>query len=198
MPSHLTGELREFISRWLPAPPGRVLDVGCGDGESTGWLRDRGHQVLGVDPEAPHGDGFERSRIQDFVAGAPFDGVLAIRSLHHVGGLDDAVEVLARTLEPGGRLVVFEFAIEAVDDRALGWCAANRLRTPTHAGSAPEVATLQRIHDALGARFTELALEPAPYLARELGEPELETAELTAIEEGRLGAAGARLAYERD
>jgi SAM-dependent methyltransferase len=198
MPSHLTAELREFISRWLPAPPARVLDVGCGDGESTGWLRGRGHQALGVDPEVPHGDSFERSRIQDFVAGAPFDGALAIRSLHHVGGLGGAVEVIARALEPGGRLVVFEFAIEAVDERALGWCAVNRLRTPTHTGSAPEVAPLQRVRDALGARFTELAREPAPYLARELGEPELEPAELAAIEDGQLAAAGARLAYERD
>ena len=92
---------------------------------------------------------------------------------------------------------MFEFAIEAVDERALGWCAANGLRTPTHSGSAPEVAPLQRVRDALGARFTELVCEPAPYLARELGEPELEPVELAAIEEGRLDAAAARLAYER-
>ena len=197
MPSHLTGELQEFIARWLPAPPAWVLDVGCGDGESTGWLRDRGHHALGVDPEAPHGDGFERSRIQDLAAGAPFDGALAIRSLHHVGGLDDAVEVIARALEPGGRLVAFEFAFVAGDERALGSCAANRLRMPIHTGSAPEVAPLQRVRAALAARFTELADEPAPYLARELGEPELEPAEIAAIEEGRLDAAGARLAYGR-
>jgi SAM-dependent methyltransferase len=197
MPSHLTGELREFIARWLPAPPARILDVGCGDGESTGWLRDGGHETLGVDPEAQRGDGFERLRIQDFVAVAPFDAALAIRSFHHVGGLGEAVEAIARALAPGGRLVVYEFAIEAVDERALGWCAANRLRTPTHPGSAPEVAPLGRVRDALRASFAELAFERSPYLARELGEPGLEHAELEAIENGQLEAAGARLAYER-
>jgi SAM-dependent methyltransferase len=197
MPSHLTGELREFTARWLPTPPTRILDVGCGDGETTAWLRDGGHETLGVDPEAPRMNGFERSRIQDFVTVAPFDAALAIRSLHHVGDLGEAVEAIARALAPGGRLVVFEFAIEAVDERALGWCAANQLRTPTHPGSAPEVAPLALVRDALATSFAELAFERAPYLARELGAPALELAELEEIETGRLDAAGARLAYER-
>jgi SAM-dependent methyltransferase len=197
MPSHLADELRGFVSTWLPEPPARILDVGCGGGESTDWLRDRGFEALGVDPEAPGGEGYERSRIQDFVADAPFDAALAMRSLHHVGGLDEAAESIARSLSPHARLVVFEFAIEAVDRRALEWCSGHGLRTPTHPGSAPEVAPLSRVREALAQRFEELVDEPAPYLARELGEPGLEGAEMDAIAAGRLAAAGARLAYER-
>ncbi|MFL5869915.1 MAG: class I SAM-dependent methyltransferase [Solirubrobacterales bacterium] len=197
MQSHLTGGLLEFVARWLPEPPAPIIDVGCGDGESTEWLRRRGHDAIGVDPEAPNGADFERTRIQDLAPAITFDAGLALRSLHHVGDLDGAVEAIAEALERGGHLVVFEFAIEAVDDRALAWCAAHGLRTPTHPGSAPEVAPLAAVRGALAARFEELAFEAAPYLARELGEPELEPDELAAIESGRLDAAGARLAYAR-
>jgi SAM-dependent methyltransferase len=35
-------------SGWL-APPGRVLDVGCGIGNSSQWLREEGFQVVGIE-----------------------------------------------------------------------------------------------------------------------------------------------------
>jgi 2-polyprenyl-3-methyl-5-hydroxy-6-metoxy-1,4-benzoquinol methylase len=92
MASHLTGELRDFVLRWLPPHPARILDIGCGEGESTNWLAECGYDPLGVDPGAADGPRFARSRIQDFEATEPFDAGLAIRSLHHVGELDEAVD----------------------------------------------------------------------------------------------------------
>jgi len=196
MPGHLSSELRAFASGWLPRAPARVLDVGCGDGESTRWLAAAGYEAFGIDPAAPAKPGFDRVRIQDFDASEPFDAALAIRSLHHVGGLGAAVDSLAVALRPRARLVIFEYAIEAVDERALRWCAERGLATPAHLGVAEDVTPLAGVREALGRRFRILASEPAPYLAREAGRPELEASEREAIDAGRLAAAGARLAYE--
>lgn len=197
MASHLSADLRAFAQRWLPPTPARILDVGCGDGESTRWLTESGWDALGVDPDAPDEARFLRARIQDLAAADPFDAALAIRSLHHVGGLEAAVDSLASALRPGARLVVFEYAIEAIDERALRWNAQHGLPAPTNRGSASDVTPLGEVREALGRRFLTLADDPAPYLCREAGRPELEPAELGAIASGLLPAAGVRLAYER-
>lgn len=196
MADHLSDWLRDFIPRWMPPPPARVLDVGCGDGESTRWLVERGFEAIGVDPEAPAEPGFVRARIQEYEAPEPFDAALAMRSLHHAGRLDAAVDAIAAALAPGARLVVFEYAIEAIDERALRWCAQRGLRMPATLSSAHEVSRLAEVRAALDRRFRELVAEPAPYLAREAGHPELEPAERVAIKTRQLKPAGARLAYE--
>jgi SAM-dependent methyltransferase len=173
-----------------------VVDVGCGVGESTWRLADNGYATLGIDPEAPDAPGFRRVGLEQLEPRPVFDAAVAIRSLHHVHDLRAGVEALARALRPGARLVVFEFAIEAVDERATSWCARHDLARPTTTASAPEVTPLAEVRAALERRFRELDAEPTPYLAREAGRLDLEPGEREAIASGRLAAAGARLAYE--
>jgi ubiquinone/menaquinone biosynthesis C-methylase UbiE len=195
--SHQTEELWEFISSWLPRPPARVLDVGCGDGASTRRLRAMGFDATGLDPEAPSERGFRRGRLEELEASAPFDAALAIRSLHHLGDADLALERLAGALRPHARLVVFEFAVEAVDDVARGWLAGQGLPPPIGERWVHEVLPLATLREVLTKRFRELVIEPAPYHAREAGRPELEPLEQAAIAAGRLRPAGARIAYEQ-
>ncbi len=38
-----------FLRRHMPAPPGRVLDVGCGTGHYTGRLAQDGYEAVGID-----------------------------------------------------------------------------------------------------------------------------------------------------
>jgi SAM-dependent methyltransferase len=189
-------ELWAYLERWLPNPPARVVDVGCGAGESTWRLADNGYATLGIDPEAPDAPGFRRAGLEQLVPPPVFDAAVAIRSLHHVHDLRAGVEALARALRPGARLVVFEFAIEAVDERAERWCAEHGLARPTTAAAAPEVTPLAEIRAALEPRFRELDAERVPYLAREARRLDLEPGEREEIASGRLAAAGARLAYE--
>jgi SAM-dependent methyltransferase len=197
MAGSLLAALRGFIEHWLPPPPARVLDVGCGDAESTRWLASRGYQPLGLDPRAPDEPGFRRGRLEGFRADPPFEAAVALRSLHHVHDLGAAMESLAGALEPGGRLVIFEFAIEAIDDRALRWSGERGLTTPATRAAAPEVLTRAVVREALESRFEELLAEPAPYLAHEGERPEHEPEEAAAIAAGELAPAGIRLVYRR-
>ncbi len=194
---HLSDELCAFAERWLPAPPARVLDIGCGDGAATRLLAAKGYATLGLDPEAPDEPGFRRGMLEDLDASEAFDAAVAVRSLHHVHDLARAVETLADTLETGARLVIFEFAIEAVDGAARRWCAEQGLWRPTSPESAPEVIPVAELRIALEARFRLLEDVPTAYHARESERPDLEPAEREEIAAGRLLPAGTRLAYER-
>ncbi len=197
MASHLTPGLWDFVDRWLPPAPARVLDVGCGEGDSTRRLREVGFDATGLDPIAPAGTGFVVETLEGFVPAHPFDAAIAIRSLHHVGDLDRAVKSLHRALVPGARLVLFEFDVDGLDRSAEAWLDDAGLPGPLAETERDEVIPLAEIVAALQPRFQALAREPAPYLAREAGQGELAGAEAAAIASGALRPCGARLAYER-
>lgn len=196
-PAHLSDALCRFAGRWLPRPPARLLDVGCGDGSATRLLSAQGYSTLGLDPAAPDEPGFRRGRLEDLDPGEGFDAAVAVRSLHHLHELARAVDALADALVSGARLVVSEFAIEAVDGAAVRWSSEHGLKRPTRPESAPEVIPLAELRPALEARFRLLEEVPTPYHARESDRPEVEAAEREAIAEGRILPAGAWLAYER-
>jgi SAM-dependent methyltransferase len=193
--SHLTADLLEFLGRWLPAPPARVLEVGCGQGTLTRTLADRGYRVTGVDPEAPSGEPFVRTAIEEFAAEEPFDAAVAIRSLHHVGDLSLAIERIGSSLERRGRLVLHEFASERIDGRVQRWLADLDL-DPALGQAHDDVIPLTTLRATLGERFRELAEEPVGYLAREAGREDLHEREQVAIASGALPALGVRLAFE--
>ncbi len=106
----------------LPAPPARLLEVGCGRGALAAELGRLGWQVTGVDPDeesvaVARGRGVDvlPVRLADLDR-TGFDAVLFTRSLHHVADLDATLADAAGRLRPGGRVVLEEFARERVDD----------------------------------------------------------------------------------
>ena len=95
-------------------PPGRVLDLGCGDGVLAERLRSFGHEVTGVDLQ-PWGD--VKERVDRFVQAdldqglpssvdGPFDLVLAADVLEHVRRPAELLEDLRRVVPPTGHVVV--------------------------------------------------------------------------------------------
>jgi SAM-dependent methyltransferase len=194
--AYVTPRFWEFAGRWLPTSPARVLDVGCGAGESTRALAESGYEALGVDPIAPEEASFRRCPLEEFETSEPFDAAIAIRSLHHLDDMRLAIAKLRGALADGAPLVVFEFDVEAVDAPARAWVAERGLSQPIGEEHVHEVIALRVLREGLEERFRLVAEEPAPYLAREAGRPDLEEDELAAIAAGHLRPAGARLAYE--
>jgi SAM-dependent methyltransferase len=195
--THLTPDLRDFVLRWLPAPPARVLDVGCGDGASTRLLAERGYETLGLDPDAPDEAGFTRATLEELESSPGFDAAVAVRSLHHVHDAGRALDNLRDAIRPGGRVVIFEFAIEHVDAAAERWLAAEGLPHPVTEADHHDVIPLDRVRAELERRFRLLHAEPATYLAREAGREDLVPTEEIAIRAGELKPAGMRLVLER-
>jgi SAM-dependent methyltransferase len=193
---HLGSALLGFIDRWLPPPPARLLDVGCGDGRLTRRLRTVGYESVGLDPDAPFEAGFLRLGLEELRCSEPFDAAVAIRSLHHVDDVDRAVAGLARCLPPAGRLVVFEFAVENVTDATEWWLNDHALPLPVAEAHRNEILTFAAVDAALARFFIPLAREPATYLAREADRPDLEPEEEDAIRAAMLPASGIRSAYE--
>jgi SAM-dependent methyltransferase len=98
----------------LPAPGRRTLDLACGEGRLTRYLRSAGHRVAGIDAAptmirlaAGHQDA-PPAVLADAAAlpfrDEAFDLVVAYMCLHDMDQLPRAVAEAARVLERGGRL----------------------------------------------------------------------------------------------
>jgi SAM-dependent methyltransferase len=110
----------------LPAPPARVLEIGCGPlGGFVPMLRADGYEATGIDPEAPEeGTGFRRIGFEDYQPARPADAIIACTSLHHVADLRRVVDLAAAALIPDGDLVVVEWARERFNEATAQWCFA--------------------------------------------------------------------------
>jgi SAM-dependent methyltransferase len=195
--AHLTPDLLRFIDDWLPAPPARLLEVGCGDGTLTRRLAERGYDVLGLDPEAPDEDGFTRSTLEEFERRVSFDAAVAVRSLHHLHDPDRALDNLCDSLARGGRLVLFEFSFENIDPAAERWLASQGIPHPVRETDHHDVIPLDQLRRQLERRFRPLLAERAAYMAREADREDLVAAEEQAIRAGEIQPAGMRLVLER-
>lgn len=139
-------ETLSYLKRVLPAPPARVLDVGCGSGALLKALGAEGYAVLGIDTDAKsiaQAEAIGRAVEVDFLSfeDEPFDIVFFGRSLHHIFPLGAALERTRELLARGGLLVAEEFDIESVDAFTARWLydldsvlqAAGMLGTDEHA-----------------------------------------------------------------
>jgi SAM-dependent methyltransferase len=105
----------------LPDPPARVAELGCGPlGGVVPMLRAAGYDAIGIDPDAPEGDGYIRAEFEQAELGG-LDAVVASVSLHHVADPELAVDRVAAALAPGGTAVVVEWDWEQVDDETAEW-----------------------------------------------------------------------------
>ncbi len=112
----------DLLSPWLTRSQ-RILDAGCGPGGNGAWLAQHG-TVVGVDV-SPDALAFVRARRPETrpVRGslealpfpdASFDVIVGITVLYTIDDDQGALRELARVLAPGGALLLFEPAFEAL------------------------------------------------------------------------------------
>ena len=123
-PERWLGATWPVVRAALPAPPARVVELGCGRvGGHVPAMRAAGYDALGVDPEAPAGDEYRRiefERLDERVE--PLAAVVASTSLHHVADPAEVLDAIAHLLAPGGRVIVVEWDWEAFDEATAEWC----------------------------------------------------------------------------
>lgn len=119
-----------FVRASMPAPPGRVLEIGCGPlGGFVPALRADGYAATGVDPRAPEEPGYHRLAFEEHRPTEPVEAIVACRALHHAADLDVLLDAVRDALVPGGTVVVVEWARERFDEPTARWCFA-RLSPP--------------------------------------------------------------------
>jgi len=207
MSADLSLRLRRFLELIEARVPraSRVLEVGCGDGEFARALSDAGYVVTAIDPRAPQGSIFRRERLEDFGGDQLFDAVVASLSLHHVADLAVAVDKLARLLEPGGLLLLDEFAREGfVGETARWYHGERRVRDPQGLpddfdvfierwqSDHDDVHPFENLRAALATRFSEQLFERAPYLYDYHLDDSLEPLERDLIEARKIEPIGIR------
>jgi 2-polyprenyl-3-methyl-5-hydroxy-6-metoxy-1,4-benzoquinol methylase len=99
--------------RFLQGESGKLLDVGCGNGNFLRHAQARGWRAVGVEPDLEaakiaesHGCSVFRTAIEDFSPGTAYDAVTIWHVLEH---LDDARSLLSRlaaALAPDGMIVI--------------------------------------------------------------------------------------------
>jgi SAM-dependent methyltransferase len=119
-------EVEEWVRANLPPAPARVLEVGAGDGELARGLRGEGWYVAAIDPKSHTDDVLPVALVDLPPSDEPFDAAVAVVSLHHVEPLEESIERLAAELAPGAPLLLDEFDISMLDERAAEWWLAQR------------------------------------------------------------------------
>jgi SAM-dependent methyltransferase len=110
--AHYLSYHRDLFLELAPAPSGRTLDLGCGEGRLTRELAARGHDVVGVDLSptllaaarevSPELEFHEADAAALPFPDASFELVLAFMSLQDMDDLEGAIAEAGRMLAPGG------------------------------------------------------------------------------------------------
>jgi SAM-dependent methyltransferase len=204
-------EVADFVARHLPQPRVQILEAGCGGGELAFALREQGHFVTAIDPEAPTGSIFRQVSLEQFDEPTSFRAIVANRSLHHVHDLETALEKIHSLLRADGILILNEFAWDQMDEPTVGWYLSQVDQPrPQDASLLPEnfpkmwiaehygLQTSSVMKEHLDRRFRSQLFKWVPYIARYyLERNDLEAEEARLIEKGKIKGVGFRYVGNR-
>jgi ubiquinone/menaquinone biosynthesis C-methylase UbiE len=192
----LTSESLQLTGSHLPAPPARLLEVGCGAGDFALALQQLRYEVIAIDQSE---ENVERARAKGVNATTadwpnfedlPFHAILFTRSLHHIQPVTAALKQAHALLRTGGTLVIEDMAFHEATGRTILWFksivdvldAAGALKHDedrfasriAHADDAQDawrldhadIAPAVEIHNAVQSLFTLKAGAQTPHLYR--------------------------------
>ena len=108
----------------LPDPPATVVDLGCGSlGGFVPLLRAEGYDAIGIDPNAPDEQEYQRAEFEHATIPEDVDAVVASTSLHHVANPAEVIDRIAAVLRTDGVVIVIEWASERFDEATRRWCS---------------------------------------------------------------------------
>ncbi len=208
------GQVDQWVQSQLPAPPARVLEVGCGNGRLAQVLARAGYDVVAVDPRAPNGRIFRRCRIEDLQEPRRFDVTVAGLALHHVESLAVVLDKVSILLRKRGSIIVNEFAWDQFDQKTAEWFWTRRTRLSPRmrrhfGGRTPAVLldkwrrtfrdlhTSRQIRRELDRRFDARFFAWTPYLHEYPGGLSSEPRERRLIEQGVIQPTGFRYVGKR-
>ena len=108
---------KQIVKHLNPAEQGLYLDIGCGTGNYTIALAEKGFQLIGIDPsiEMLQKAQLKNQTIKWQIGTAEktdlpqnsVDGIIATLTIHHWTNLSRAFSELAYVLKPEGHIVIF-------------------------------------------------------------------------------------------
>ena len=108
---------RKFLNKILKytKKEGKILEVGCGVGQVSNYLQEKGYDVSGIDisplfiKEAEK-EGKAKFKVDNATnlsfGEESFDSVISVETLEHIPNPKKALEEMARTLKKGGFLIL--------------------------------------------------------------------------------------------
>ncbi len=184
----------------------RVLDIGCGTGETCALWLERGAAVTGVDVSAPmlavaakrtHGKvALVEADASSWIGDAPFDLAVSRFGVMFFAAPDAAFARIAENLRPGGRLLFACWRARAENQWASAPAAAISDLLPEPPAADPlapgpfALADEERLRGILErAGFVELALRPLDFRACVASEGGVEAAVPFVMQTGPVGSA---------
>ncbi len=148
-----------------------VVDVGCGDGQISRLLAERGVGVVGADPtwnqiHVAHERGGGPVYAQGAAGAMPFrdrtfDAAVACLVFEHVDAVDAALAEVARILRPGGRFAFF-LNHPIIQTPGSGWVDDHTLDPPEEywrlGPYLTETASMEQVEKDVWIRFVHRPL----------------------------------------
>lgn len=161
---YLSKVMYEYLSQ---SGNGPFLEIGCGTGNYTRALHDRGLEIMGVDPSElmlatananhPHIT-FQKGTAEE--PGLPqnyFRGILAMLTIHHWTDLAKGFQALDQICQLGARMVIFTSTPSQMDGYWLNHYFPEMLKQ-----SKIQMPTLERVLEGMANTRFELE-ETQPY-----------------------------------
>lgn len=144
----------KLMGHLKPAEDGEYLDVGCGTGNYTAAIHNRGVSMTGVDPSKKMLDMAMRQNkaikwLSASVENLPFtdhefEGAIGTLTIHHWSNLQEGCNEIFRVLKPGGRLILFSSTPRQMAGYWLNHYFPKMLKD-----SMTQMPTYETVHDCL-------------------------------------------------